>query len=99
MSKKVPGMKKPDEKRLFSRAEKMYALVMNKGKCDSCERWITIDECEGGHDIAWTNEGKTEGCIPLDKDCNGPKGCGTKQYSKWKGSDEHKEFLKTLKYD
>jgi hypothetical protein len=93
MSKKVPGTKKLDPRRDFSMLEKMYALVMTRGHCDSCGKSITIEECQGGHDIAHTNEGRTEDCIPLCKDCNGPKGCGTKVYSEWKGSEEHKEFI------
>ena len=97
MNKKIPGLKKLDKRRAFSIGERMYALIMNRGKCDSCGKWIAIDECQGGHDIAWINEGKTEDCIPLCKDCNGPKGCGTKVYSEWKGSKEHKEFIKTFK--
>jgi hypothetical protein len=87
------ALKKLDKRRVFSIAEKMYALIMNFGKCDSCDKWITIDECQGGHDIAYSEGGLTEDCIPLCKTCNGPKGCGTKVYSEWKGSEEHKEFI------
>jgi len=64
------GIVFPESKRSMSRAEREVALAKQNNKCFTCEKAISVDEAEFGHDTPHARGGKIEDGKVLCKACN-----------------------------